>query len=69
MVLDRVFYSRKGTVFHVESGNNKYIVANDEWDAFLDQYGTNPKSDGKRIAGSDSVDRVALTTFLNQLDV
>ena len=63
----KVFFSRKGDVFEVQFDEQKINVVANQWDSFLDQYGTNLKNKGKRIAGSDSVDEIALKIFIDQL--
>jgi hypothetical protein len=64
----QVIYSRKNeSWFEVKVDDKKMMIVADSWERFLDQYGTNPKHNEKRIAGMDSVDKQALTDFLAKI--
>lgn len=54
-----VRYSRKNDEFKVTVGMEKYLFPEDTWNQFLDAHGTNMKSSGKRLSGTDQVDVAA----------
>jgi hypothetical protein len=63
----KVLYKRVSDQFLVEvSEEESYGFPETAWDQFLNRYGTNPKHDGKRLSGSDSVDKEAFYRFVEE---
>lgn len=67
MELLRVFYKLTSEFFLVEvSEDESYGFSETSWNHFLNQYGSNPKHDGKRLSGTDSVDKEAFYRFVEE---
>lgn len=64
MNTQKVFYSLKNDLFKVESDGEVNFFSAEAWNAFLDKHGTNPKQNGKRLSGSDSVSQEAFQHLL-----
>ncbi|MEH7249147.1 hypothetical protein V7114_20520 [Neobacillus niacini] len=70
MELQSVFYKLRSDVFLVEVNEDESYGFNEiSWNQFLNRYGTNPKPDGKRLSGSDSVDKEAFYRFVEERKV
>lgn len=59
-----VRYSRRGNEFKVTVGMEKHLFSEDTWNQFLDAHGTNMKTSGKRLSGTDQVDKAAFEQLL-----
>lgn len=70
MELQRFFYKLTKDIFLVEvSGEESYGFPETAWNQFLNRYGSNPKQEGKRISGSDSIDKEAFYRFVEERKV
>jgi hypothetical protein len=67
MELRKVTYSRReNDTFKVESEGEVNYFTSDAWNDFLNQHGTNPKQEGKRMSGSDSVNKEAFQKLISR---
>lgn len=59
-----VLYSLRNNAFKVEAQNQTYNFPERVWNDFLDEHGTNLKSDGKRLSGTDQIDKATFERLL-----
>lgn len=70
MELLNVIYKLTSDVFLVEVSNDEsYGFSESAWCQFLNRYGSNPKHEGKRLFGTDSVDKEAFYSFVEERKV